>query len=371
MANNFLTAQMIAREALLRLQSNFVMAGLVFTDYSSEFKELGDTIQVKKPATFIADEFGGTVNLQDVGESSVLVKLDKIADVSVEVGSKELSLNIQDFGAQILDGATLAIAEKVDQDLCGLYKDIPYFSGVGGTTPAAVTDIANAMLVMNKNRAPMASRNAVWDPNAQAKLVSQDFLVNANKSGSTDALRNASMGRIMGFDNYMDQNVKTHLAGTYTSLTDVKAAGTKGTAAVTLTSTAGTSTGTIKQGDVFTINGNQYVAKADATAVTGVISNLPIYPKLPSDADVVAVPVTFGKSHVASLAFHQNALGLVSRPLEPPMGGATSYVATSPNGLSLRVTMGYDMTTKRNMISIDTLYGVSTLYPELATRILG
>lgn len=368
MANNFLTAQMIAREALLRLQSNFVMAGLVFTDYSSEFKELGDTIQVKKPATFIADEFGETVNLQDVGESSVLVKLDKIADVSVEVGSKELSLNIQDFGAQILDGATLAIAEKVDQDLCGLYKNIPYYSGVGGTTPSSVTDIANAMLVMNKNRAPMASRNSVWDPNAQAKLVSQDFLVNANKSGSTDALRNASMGRVMGFDNYMDQNIKTHIAGAYTSLTDVKAAGTKGQSTVTLTSTAGTSTGDVKQGDIFTIDGGQYVATANANAVAGVVAVL-VYPALKEDLS--AVPVTFGKSHVASLAFHQNALGLVSRPLEPPMGGATSYVATSPNGLSLRVTMGYDMTTKKNMISIDTLYGVSTLYPELATRILG
>jgi hypothetical protein len=91
--NAFLTCQQIAREALLRLQSNMVMAGLVHTNYSSEFKEQGDTIQLRKPATFIADEFGGTINLQDIGEKNVLVSLDKIADVSVEVGSKELTLN--------------------------------------------------------------------------------------------------------------------------------------------------------------------------------------------------------------------------------------------------------------------------------------
>ncbi|MDP4143188.1 MAG: P22 phage major capsid protein family protein [Bacillota bacterium] len=369
MANNFLTTQEIARQALLRLHSNFVMAGLVYTDYANEFKQKGDTIQVKKPATFIADDFGETINLQDVGESNVLVKLDKIADVSVEVSSKELSLNIDDFSSQILDGATLAIAEKVDQDLCGLYSEIPYYSGLGGTTPSSLSDISNAMLVMNKNRVPMANRCAVWDPYAQAKLVTMDSLANANKSGSTDALREASMGRVMGFDNYMDQNIKTHVAGAYTSLTDVTGTGTAGNSTVTLTSAAGASTAQLKKGDIFTANGQQFVVIADsAAAVAGVVS-VNVYPAVKDTFSAQAV--SFGKSHVASLGFHKNALALVSRPMEPPMGGANSYVATSPSGLSLRVTMGYNMSTKQNIISIDMLYGVKSIYPELACRILG
>lgn len=369
MPNIFLTSQQIAREALLRLQSNFVMAGLVHTDYSSEFKQQGDTIQVRKPATFIADEFGGTINLQDVGESNVLVKLDKIADVSVEVSSKELSLNIENFGTQILDGATLAIAEKVDQDLCGLYADIPYYSGVGGTTPSALKDISNAMLVLNNNRVPTQNRYAVWDPYAQANLVTIDAIARVDASGTNAALREASMGRIMGFDNFMDQNIKTHVAGAYSALTDVKGDGTAGESTVTLTSTAGSSTAQLKKGDVFTVNGQQFVATADSpNAVSGVVT-INVYPAVKetfTDKDV-----SFGKTHVASLAFHRNALCLATRPMEPPMGGANSYVATAPNGLSLRVTMGYNMTTKKNIISIDMLYGVKSIYPELASRVLG
>ncbi|MBC2478172.1 P22 phage major capsid protein family protein, partial [Clostridium beijerinckii] len=277
MANKFLTVQEIARQALLRLQSNMVMAGLVYTDYSSEFKEKGDTIQIRKPATFIADEFGETINLQDVGEKYVLVKLDKIADVSVEVGSKELTLNIDDFGSQILDGATLAIAEKIDQDLCGLYADIPYYSGAGGTTPSKLDDISATMLVLNNNRVPMANRNVVWDPYAQAKLVTIDSISRADASGSTAALREASMGRILGFDNYMDQNIKKQVAGAFTSLTDVTGAGAKDATIITLTSAAKVSTGDIKKGDVFTIAGQQFVATADATAAAGVAS-VNIYP---------------------------------------------------------------------------------------------
>jgi hypothetical protein len=53
------------------------------------------------------------------------------------------------------------------------------------------------------------------------------------------------------------------------------------------------------------------------------------------------------------------------------MGGATSYTAVSPTGLSLRVTMGYTMGSKVNTMSIDYLYGLRSIYPELACRVLG
>lgn len=367
--NNFLTVQEIARQALLRLQSNMVMAGLVYTDYSNEFKNKGDTIQLRKPAVFIADEFGGTINLQDVGEQNVLVSLDKIADVSVQVGSKELTLNIEDFGTQILDGATLAIAEKIDQDLCGLYVDIPYYSGAGGATPSSLSDVSNAMLVLNRNRVPMSNRNAVWDAYAQAKLLTIDAIVRANESGSTAALREANMGRIMGFDNYMDQNIKTQTAGGYCALADVKGTGVANATNVTLTSAAGVSTAQVKKGDVLTVAGQQFTATADSAAAVAGVVTVAVYP--PVNAEITAQTVSFGNTHVASMVFHKNAFALVARPMEPPMGGANSYVATSPNGLSLRVTMGYDMTTKQNIISIDCLYGVKTIYRELAARVLG
>ena len=44
---------------------------------------------------------------------------------------------------------------------------------------------------------------------------------------------------------------------------------------------------------------------------------------------------------------------------------------TSYNGISLRVVRGYDMVHKREMLSMDVLYGFKTLYPELAVRALG
>lgn len=72
MANTFLTPDIIAREALMQLRNNAVMAQLVHRDYSSEFAgAVGDTISIKKPASFVAKEFGTEIELQDATEGSI------------------------------------------------------------------------------------------------------------------------------------------------------------------------------------------------------------------------------------------------------------------------------------------------------------
>ena len=68
---------------------------------------------------------------------------------------------------------------------------------------------------------------------------------------------------------------------------------------------------------------------------------------------------------------NKDAFIFVTRPL-PTAPGVESYVTVDPeSGLSMRVTMGYNMTTKVTTMSIDMLYDYVTAYPELATRILG
>lgn len=368
MPNQFLTVKEIAREALLRLENNLVMRQLVHTDFSNEFAKKGDTISVKIPATFEAHDFEGTISTQDINEGEVQVTLDKIADVSVAVTSKEMTLNIDDFGSQVIEGAMQALAQKIDHSLTGLYADIPYFHGTAGITPNSLKHISGVRKVLNNNKVPNVNRRLVFDPEAEAELIVLDAIVHAEKSGTTAALREASMGRILGFDTYMDQNIRTHVAGDYASLTDVTATGTAGSNTVTLTSAAETSTGKLNKGDLLVINSQQYVVTEDtAPAVTGTLT-AKVYPNLKFSYS--NAPVTFVGDHVANLAFHRNAFAFVTRPMALPTGGADGYVETY-NGLSIRVTMGYDMKTKQDTISFDILYGLKTIHPELAARLLG
>jgi len=389
MANEPLTPQIVAREALIRLKGNLALANEVYRDYSQDFAQVGDTVTVRKPATFVADEFGDSINLQEIGEKKVPVKMDTHLDVSVEATTKEMTMDIKNFGAQVLDGAMLAIAEGINNKIAEVgSQQIPFFTGVAGTTPNTLKlGFTDPMKEMNINKVPNSNRKSFFDPVAQAELLQLSPVVEADKSGSTQALREASMGRIMGFDTYMDQAIKTHTAGAYTALGDVTVTAVShdsndyNKSLLTLESAAGTSTDNVLAGDLLTVDGHQYVVISDSSAASaGVISGVEVYPHFHEDTvgDLGSAAVTFADEtaggHVSNLAFHTNAIALVSRPLETPMGkdNNSAYTAVDPNtGLSVRAVMDYDISSKKSVISFDSLFGAKTIFPQLGAQILG
>lgn len=373
--NTILTPQDIAREALFRLSGALNFGGLVFRDYSTEFAKKGDTVNVRVPATFQAKEFDGAVVVQDIAEDAVPVKMDIIGDITVAVSSKDLTLSLTDFGDRVLDGAVLGIRDLIDKKLSLLYKDIPYYTGTGGVTPNSLdAGFIDPRTKLNENLAPTSLRRAIFNPTAEGKLLGLDAIISADKSNSDMALREGYTGRVVGFDTFMNQNVATHTAGDYTLLEDATVtAGTAGENVISITSAAGTATTKLVKGDIFTVDGKQYTVTEDtANAVAGVIAAVKIYPVLhASVGDMLDVAVDFAGDHVANMAFHKNAFALVSRPLDKPMGGADSSYIMTAEDISVRVTMGYDMSKKENTVSIDCLFGVKTIQPKLATRILG
>jgi len=368
MANTFITVKEIARQTLPRLIENLVFPNLIHKDFSETFVNgKGATIQVKKPVVLTASEFDESTGTssQDVKEESVEVTLDKLATVDVEFGAIQRVTNVDDLNRLFLEPAAVALAEKINSDGLYLYKDIPYVTGTAGTTPSAITDISAVRKALNANKVPTAGRRAVWDTEADGKFCTIDAILNAEKSGSTQALREGSIGRVMGLDNYMSQAVKTHTKGTLSASVKPKAATSAG--AKTLVLSATSVTGTLVKGDILTILNDTYVVTADATAASNEIS-VGIYPALKKDV-TTSTAVSVSDSHTANLAFNPSAFAFVTRPLAAP-AGVESYV-TSYNGVTLRVVRGYDMKYKKETLSMDVLYGYKTMYPELAVVAMG
>lgn len=383
MGNTFLTPNIIAREALMQLRANCVMAGLVYRDYSSEFvASVGDTITVRKPATFEAKEFDRTsgIDIQDAVEDGVDVKLDKLLDVSFEVTAEQLTLDIANFSTQLLQPAMQSFAQKIDLYLLGLYTDVPDTTGAAGSTPAAISDITNARQVLGENLVPLPMRRLVIDPSAENKFLQLSTFHEADKLGdSGTALREASLGRKFGFDIYSDQNVITHTKGTLAVAAGTspkivaKTAGTAGDTTLTLTVTGGSSptlTGTLKKGDYMIIGTAKYLITKNATAADDEIA-VEFTPGLAANL-LTTTEITVGANYTANLAFHRNAFALVSRPLALPKGlGDTQKAIVNYDGFGLRVIYDYNSQYKKDVVSIDMLCGVKTLDPKLACKLLG
>lgn len=70
------------------------------------------------------------------------------------------------------------------------------------------------------------------------------------------------------------------------------------------------------------------------------------------------------------VAFRRHAFSLAFRPLAPAMGAQSSEIRDY-KGFGLRVTMDYDISTKKDVVSVDCLYGVKTLNPAKAVLVKG
>lgn len=371
MANTFTTLQTIAREALPRLIENLVFPNLVNRDFSDTFTDLGATIQIRKPNALSAADFtvGNAVNYADMTDSTVSVTLDKIATVDVAASAIETAVNIDDLNRVFIEPATIALTEKINADGLKLAAEVPYAVGTAGVTPNSLAAFADARKLLNTNKAPISPRYGVWDTEADAAFTQIPALVNAEKAGTTEALRNGSIGRVFGIDNYMAQSVAKIESG-ITAATAVKVNGAV-TAGDTTLSIDGTSlTGKLLKGEILTISGKTYVVTEDsAAASSNAIANIHVYPALPAIKD--NTDVTIAGAHTANLVFNPYAFAFVTRPLANPDGQGVEAYVTSYNGMSLRVVKGYDQQYKRSIYSMDILYGYKLIYPEMAVRVMG
>lgn len=209
MANTILTPDIIARESLMVLRNNAVMANLVYRDYSDEFVAgVGDTITVRKPATFVANEFTTAITVQNATETGIEVKMDKHLDVSFAVTAKELTLDIADFSQQFLVPAMQAFADKVDKYIIALADAITTNKATMGGAAATVADVINTRAFLTKNAAPLTDRRFVYNSTIEADLLKNEQFTNASAVGDAGtALREASLGRKFGMDFYVDQNM--------------------------------------------------------------------------------------------------------------------------------------------------------------------
>lgn len=365
MANTLLTPSIIANEALMVLESNLTMVPLVHTDYSNEFAQVGDTITIRKPATFIAKNFTGTTSVQDITEGSATVKLDRWRDVTASVTSKQLSLDIKDFSMQVIEPAMKALGQSVDTDLLAVGVSTAGNSVSATSSPSNLNDIASLGKTLDVQKVPVSDRRLVLHPEHKFAYSVTDNLSKVSYADSSETLRDYSVGRVYGFDTYMSQNLPDCKAPTSGTATAYKVTATAGATSVALSSVTSASA-TIKEGDTFILDGYMYRFTADASASSGSIASIGIDQPI-HKAFTAADAIVIKKPH--SLAFHRNGLALVHRPIALPLDGRGAY-ATSENGLTIRVVFDYDSSTKTDTVSFDILYGIATLNDKMIAKLV-
>lgn len=412
MANTTLTADIIAKEAVMVLDNELVMAKKVFRGYEEDFAkkingyEVGDTISIRKPADFTVRD-GATASAQNVVEGKTTIVVDKRKGIDFKFTSQELTLDIKELSERVIKPAMVQLANQVDVDLHALYKGVPNWVGTPGELINSFADFAKGPERLDEGAVPQDDRCSVLSPADHWALVGSQTSLYVDTIAKP-AYRQGDTGRVANIDMYMTQNVATHTTGSRTgtdlvdqalTATTVTWAATKDTGTYTLhiDGTNG-ATDTVKAGDVFTIANcydvnpvtkarlghlKMFVVTADATMASNegdiVISPPPIgdgahkncdFAVADLNDDVVTWIGSADTNYRQNMIFNKNAFALVSVPLISPPG-AVDVGRRTYKGTSVRVIPVYDGITDESMWRLDILYGTKVIDPRLAVRLSG
>lgn len=361
-----------AQEALIQLEKALGMAGRVHRGYDKSPQQKGSVISIRRPSTFTA--LAAPQTAQDINASEVQITLDQWYEVKFKLTDKEVTFTTEEIIREHIRPAAYAIADKIDQQLCALYKDIPWSNT--NSSPVAVADFTANRRILNINAAPTDDRHLMLSPTQEEEALNLSAFAQWQGAGAdgVNTQMRGTLGMKYGYEVFMNQNVPSHTTGVSADATGaLTSAGTKGDTAISFDSV--TSGGTFKAGDSFVIAGStqRYVFTADFTATGGAKTDAPIFPPLVQDYSNLAVVTITLLSGEQGLGFHRNAFALAMAPLSEMGDGQGARIAsvTDPiTGLSLRARQFYVGDTSTNYVSIDALWGVKTLDANLGCRLV-
>ena len=275
----------ILAQGLVALRENAIMPRLVNTGYSPSPGEKGSSVDVPIPSAITANAVTSADTPQadtDVTPTKATITLNQWYEAGFTLDDQEITQAMDGTVPMQVTEAVKALANNVDDYLLALYTTVYGFGGSGGTTPFAsdLSAVINARRELERNLAPSDPRFCVIDPDAEANALGLRAFQDSSYAGTSEAQVNGYIGRKLGAQWHLDQNVPQHTAGTMQNGASAKVA------LVTTALAAGASTmavdhttltGTLVTGDVFSFSGHSgtYVVtggphSASSNEITGV-----------------------------------------------------------------------------------------------------
>lgn len=380
MTNAWTQVEWIASEALMHLEDALTVTQLTARDKTADFNvkpngyTVGSSIDIKSNPVFAAEEFASAIVIQDIRSSKRTMTIEKHFDVSVELTAREKRFDMANFSEEIIKPASYTIAEA-----CDAFVGTKILEGAGLYTSASLFGTAADMALAKKaatfQQLSATGRFCMVDDTLEASLLGATFFNTYNNRGESGerVFNDAAMGRAMGMNFYGSLNFPelARTAGTSIFLTDNGVGGNTNNRVGSSTLTVDTSTASkaLVAGDHLAIAGVRrplivLTAIADTDATTEVVLRDPISELIPDNAAVTVV--SSGDTYDVRGAIFDDRSIAVASPALDPASDKPSFVVSN-NGYSIRVVQGYDMTSKKETISLDLLIGATAYDPRRIT----
>jgi hypothetical protein len=418
--NSLLTAQWVARKALVLLHAKANMTGRTNRDYQSLLPGpiqgviLGQVLSIRLPFQYQA-RYGTQMQAQASVQRYAQLSVSNQIGVDINFSSVERAMQLNSFEEQVLAPAMAKNAAAIEAQVTGLTNQVPKYVGTYSTSVSFAT-VLQAEQFLTETLAPEDDKRTLTvNPQANYEFVnSNQALFNPSTTISDQWLEGVIAERVAGMIAFRNTKMPTHtVGGSSSTATPTVSGGGQGNAGVnnafistTTLVTSGWASGatTLNAGDVLTIaNVNdvdpetkmslgrlkQFVVQTAVSDSTGSISVViapgiiygGAYQNVDSQPVAAAAITVFGQTLGGyntvqgtvlkqSLAWYRDAIVFAN----PPMLDLSQLVKFSAQegfeGYNIRFAQQWDPNNDLLPGRLDTISGEVLAYPELAVRII-
>jgi hypothetical protein len=407
MANTFkdLSDGDILREYLAEFHNSMTLLKACNRQHDSQFGQKGQKnggeILIRNPNQFTV-RTGAVQDVQPITESTQTLTVANEYGIDVDWSTVEDTMSIENFRKSVVKPQMMQLAATVEYTIMqDFYKKIFNYVGTPGTALASLLAVMNGHARLKDCLAPDDDLHIIMEPTAMAATINAMGAYFHPASSLDQAMTRGYMGYAGGLKWWESATLPSHTNGSRVDASHVMDVSTITNGDETITTTGQTSTtGALKEGDVFTIDAvyavnletkavypylQQFVVTADMDCdQTDVIAISPAIYKDGAKQNVyhatwtgseAIVHVAAGGSGAAStayrqpIAFHRDALTVAFANLTKPYSGMSERVTM--DGVSMRLWKQSDIVNDKHSARLDVLCGWLAQRPYWATRVRG
>lgn len=231
MANTLYTPTQAARSTLAALRYLTTLPRTVRQDFSQEFVAgRGMVVNIKNPISAGTSRTYTQANrtardaivFDEISQDTVPVTMDTQVYKAIRLPDDFTTFTLTSLESEVIRPMAESVVDGVTAPLLTEMNAVataPTVGAPGVGVPALLADGSNAMLVLTRLRAilnarkvPLSQRFLALTPGAEAAFLSLELLQKVNESGSDGVLREAILGRLMGFTILTDPGLTKSVA---------------------------------------------------------------------------------------------------------------------------------------------------------------
>lgn len=200
-----------ANLALELLEDEVLIAKTFATDFAANFAgKRGSSVDVNIPTALFArsrniDDTTNQIIIDSIGSATRSVTLDTLVYQAIGLSVKDMSLDLENFGEQVLAKQVAAVGRDIEARAVTAVKAIPALNPATAGSPTYDPAQPQKLFTALRKRLrdaglPQNGLVALVGTRVYADLINAKAIEDVSQSGSNAGLRDAAVGRVKGFN---------------------------------------------------------------------------------------------------------------------------------------------------------------------------